>query len=217
MPEAWVRASCGLLAAVGPDLDDQLVEVGPLADAGVLDGVLHAGDRREDRVDRDDADRHVGALVLVAGGEAAADADFHLGLELDLAVEGADQLLLVDDLVLGIFGDVGGGDFALLVDRDAERLGVLVLEVAELDLLQVEDDVGDVLDDARERAELVLGTFDFHRGDGGTFEGGEQHAAQGVSNRVAVAGLEWFGGELGVGVGGGGLVFDESVRHLETS
>ena len=43
-------------ATVGPDLDDELVIVGALTDTGVLDGVLDASHRGEDRVDRDDAD-----------------------------------------------------------------------------------------------------------------------------------------------------------------
>jgi hypothetical protein len=34
---------------------------------------------------------------------------------------------------------------------------------------------------------------------------------------VAVSALEWLGGELGVGIGGGVLVPDEAVRELETS
>ena len=91
MAEAWVSASSGRDAAVGPDFEDQAVVVGALADAGALHGVTHAGHRREERVDGDDADGLVRLLVFVARAEAAADFDFELHLELLLLVERADD------------------------------------------------------------------------------------------------------------------------------
>src|SRR3954454_18609179 len=48
---------------VGLDVERELVVVGALADARLLDRVRHAAHGREDRVDRDDADRLVGRLV----------------------------------------------------------------------------------------------------------------------------------------------------------
>jgi len=57
MEEALVKGVVGRDASVGPNLEDQLVEVGDLADAGRLYGVLDEPDRREERIDRDDADR----------------------------------------------------------------------------------------------------------------------------------------------------------------
>src|SRR5262245_44089422 len=53
--------------AVGLDVERQLVVVRALPDARLLDGVGDAADRREDRVDRDDADRLVGRLVVLGG------------------------------------------------------------------------------------------------------------------------------------------------------
>ena len=53
--------------AVGLDLQDQLVIVGDLADAGLLDAVGDAADRRIDRIDRDQADRRVFRTVGEAG------------------------------------------------------------------------------------------------------------------------------------------------------
>src|SRR3954451_15182301 len=58
--------------AVGLDVERQLVVVGALADAGLLDRVGDAPHRREDRVDRDDADRLVGGLVVGRGAGATA-------------------------------------------------------------------------------------------------------------------------------------------------
>ena len=68
-------------AAVGPDLEDQLVVVGDLADAGVLHRVLDQAHGREEGIDRDDADRLLLLLVLLAGIIAAAGLDLDLGLE----------------------------------------------------------------------------------------------------------------------------------------
>ena len=58
------------------------------------------------------------------------------------------------------------------------------------EVLQVEDDVGDVLTNTLERRELVRDALDLHRGDGGSLEGREEHAAQRVAERVAEATIE---------------------------
>ena len=71
-------ASSGRDRPVGLDLERQLVVVGHLADARVLDPVVDLPDRREDRVDRDDADRQ--ALGALGGqvADAALDGEVHL-------------------------------------------------------------------------------------------------------------------------------------------
>ena len=78
-------------------------------------------------------------------------------------------------------------------------------------------DVGDILDDAVNRGELVHGAVDLDGGDGRAFERGEQHAAQRVADGVAVAGFKRFGDEFGVGFGGGCLFFGQPLGHFETS
>ncbi len=57
--------------------------------------------------------------------------------------------LMICDRLVG--DDVGGRDDALLVAFDADGLG-LVAEVLDDQALDVEDDVGDVLDDAGDGA-----------------------------------------------------------------
>jgi hypothetical protein len=74
---------------VGLDVDRELVVVGLLADAGGVHGVRHALDRREDRVDRDHADRLVRRLVVLRRRVAAAVADREVHLELGLLLERA--------------------------------------------------------------------------------------------------------------------------------
>ena len=65
--------------------------------------------------------------------------------------------------------------------------------------------------------EFVLRPGDLDRGDGSAFERGEQDAAQGIADGVAVAGFEGLGDELGVGFSGRALVFDERLRHFKTT
>ena len=84
--------------AVGLDLQGQLVVVGDLADAGVVDAVGDLAHRAVDRIDRDQADRRVLGLVLRRRHVAAADPRGHLDVELGLLVEVADDVVRVHDL-----------------------------------------------------------------------------------------------------------------------
>src|SRR5690606_34561622 len=87
----------------------------------------------------------------------------------------------------------------------------------EKDLLEVEDDLGNVLDHAGQAGELVERPLDLDRGDGGAFQRTEQDTAEGVAEGVPVAGLEGFGDEFRVGGGCGALVLLETVGHLEST
>ena len=82
----------------------ELVEVRALTDAGGVDAVGRAPDRREDRVDRDDADRLVLGLVVLGRRVAAAAADRQVHLELRLLLERRDRRLGVEDLDAGRAG-----------------------------------------------------------------------------------------------------------------
>src|SRR5499427_5274377 len=67
-------------AAVRPHLDRELIVVDALAQARGLDRVVHLRDRREQRIDRDHADRAVRALRVLVGRDVAAaavDLDLH--------------------------------------------------------------------------------------------------------------------------------------------
>ena len=123
---------------------------------------------------------------------------------------GIDQLDVLVEL------DVGGGDFAFLVDGEQEGLRVARVRLEE-DLLEVQDDVGDIFDDALDGGEFVHGALDLDGGDGGAFQGGKQHAAEGVADGMAVTGFKGLGDELGVGFGGGCVFFGQPLGHFETS
>src|ERR1700712_4401273 len=66
---------------LGLDVEDQLVEVGPLLDAGGLDLVADLHHRRVDRVDRDAADLGAGGLVLGGRDVSTTALDDELDLQ----------------------------------------------------------------------------------------------------------------------------------------
>ena len=72
---------------------------------------------------------------------------------------------------------------------------------AQRDALDVEHDVGDVLEHARERGEFVQHALDLHRGDGRALQRRQQHAPQRVAERQAEAALERLGDDGGDALG----------------
>ena len=94
--------------------------------------------------------------------------------------------------------------------RDAQGFDLAGVQL-ERNPFQVEDDVGGILDHARQRAELVLGAFDAHGGDGGALDRTHEHAAQADADCVAESALERRRRKLaeplgeGFGVGDGPL------------
>ena len=95
----------------------------------------------------------------------------------------------VEDLDVGVGLQVGGGDLGRALDVEAQRHG-LVAVADDDEVLEVQDDVGDVLDDAADGVELVERLVEADLGDGGAGDRREQHAAERVADGVAEAGLE---------------------------
>src|SRR5262249_33216260 len=96
--------------------------------------------------------------------------------------------------------DVGGLDDAALVSLDAEGAR-RIAGVLDHQALDVENDVGDVLDDAGDGADLVLHALDLDARDGAAFQAGQQDTAQTVADGDAEAGPERSGDELAVRIG----------------
>ena len=87
----------------------------------------------------------------------------------------------------------------------------------ELHFLEIENDVGHVLNDSGQCGELMLCPGNFYRGDRCTFERGKQDASEAVPNCMTVAGFERLGCELCISICGHALVFRESFWHFETT
>ncbi|MPN40192.1 hypothetical protein SDC9_187728 [bioreactor metagenome] len=98
--------------------------------------------------------------------------------------------------------DIRCGNRALLVHGQEQHLRFPVLGLEE-NLLQVQDDVGDVFHNAVDGGELVHGSIDLDGGNGRAFQRGEEHAPEGVANSMTITGFKRLGDELGVGWGCG--------------
>ena len=165
--------------AVGLDLDGQAVEVGHLADARVLDRVVDLAHGREDGVDGDDPDGQRLGRARRQVAHAALDGEVHLQGHV-VGVEGQERQLRVDDLDVGVLADVGGRDRAGagLDQAELHRMRGVALEAQ---LLDVEDDLGEILLDARDAGEFVVHVAHLDRGDGGALQGREQDAPERVA------------------------------------
>ena len=106
---------------------------------------------------------------------------------------------------------------------DQPELDRVRREALEAELLDVQDDLGDVFLDARDRGELLVHVADLDRRDGRALERGEQDAAEGVAEGDAVAGLQRPGLVLGVragfrdGLDLRGLEFDHGAGATSSS
>ena len=109
------------------------------------------------------------ALIFVTGGKTTANADFEFAIKLHLFIEGADDLVLIDDVVNVIGNDITGSDDAFPLDFDRQDAWLLFV-VAKFDFLQVQHDVGDIFHHARKAGEFVLHAGDADGSDGGTLE-----------------------------------------------
>jgi hypothetical protein len=79
----------------------------------------------------------------------------------------------------------------------------LVLLSSDHDLLDIEDDVDHILDNAGDGRELVLHTFDLQRGHGRTGDPGQQGSPKRIAEGVSETRFEWFDDEPGAGLGDG--------------
>ena len=109
-------------------------------------------------------------------------------------IERRNVLIGVDQLKVGRNEEVRAGDLAGTVDRD--RGGRLIggAESSENQALDVQDDVGDILDHVRDGRELMLGAIDLDRLDSSALKGRQQNAAQRIAQRVTVAALKRLNG-----------------------
>ncbi len=102
----------------------------------------------------------------------------------------------VEDVDLAGRGDEVRGDLTrtLTTEEDLDRR---VTRAAQHQLLEVEDDVGHVLLDTLDGAELVQHALDAHAGHRGAGDGRQQGAAQAVAQRVAKPWLQRLDAERG--------------------
>src|SRR6266852_625603 len=201
---------------VGPDLDSELVVVGDLTETSCFDEVVDLADGRVDGVDGNETEAEVTVEVLVGRDVAAAALEAHLHVDLTAFADGANVDVLVEDLDIAVGFDHAGGDDTGLVGTEVEGLGAFTGEL-EGNLLEVQDDVGRVFDDAGDGLELVQNAFDADCGYCSAFDGREKSAAKGVADGGTEAALKGLRGELAVLVGDCFGVDCETLGLLKTS
>ena len=201
---------------VRPDFQDQAVIIRAVADARGFHRITHPGHRREQRVNRHNANRLAGLLVFIAGAETAANFDREFHLKFFLLVQRANVLGGVDQFNVLVQLNIGGGNHTFLVN--GKQQGLLIARVRfELHLFQVQHNVGDVFGDAFDGGKLMHGTVHLQRGDGRALEGGQQHTAKRVTNGVAVTGFKRVGNKFRVGFSGRSFILLQPLGHFKTS
>ena len=122
----------------------------------------------------------------------------------------------IDDLDRLVVQDVGGRDDppAIAIDPDRPRRFGVVLDHQQLD---VQDQVGDVVDHAGNRGKLVLDAQDLDLGDRAPLEAGEENPPQAVADGVAEPAFERFDVKLAERVGQRLAVADDPAGQFEAS
>ena len=121
-------------------------------------------------------------------------------IQLTAVGDRSDDVLRVDQRELGGNVEIGTRHRARTLRRHMRR-GFLdiIVQCGEHKTLDIQDDIGDILDDAFGRRELMLHTLDLDGGGFRTIQRGEQNAAHAVAQRVAVATLERLENKSSVG------------------
>src|SRR5215510_5066801 len=99
-------------------------------------------------VDRDTPDAEILVEVLVRRNVAPAALDAHFHMELATLGHGRDVSVRLENLDVGVALNIASSDFASLVDPQRQCLGVVDMQF-QRNLLEIENDVGGVLDDTR--------------------------------------------------------------------
>jgi hypothetical protein len=82
-------------------------------------------------------------------------------------------------------------ELGLADDGESNFLGFVILNLTtQTDLLQLENNVGHVLDNSGERGELVVDTLDVHRCNCEALQGREEDTTQRIADGDAIAGFQ---------------------------
>jgi hypothetical protein len=125
-------------------------------------------------------------------------------------VKGTDDLIRVDNLHSSDFLYIRSSDCSGTSNVNRHIDGLAALGDEE-DLLEVQDDIGDVFNDSIDTLELVLHALDIDGGDRGSLNGAEQYPAKGIADGVSITGLKRFGMESGVCIARCVFDFNEAV------
>src|SRR5690606_7920349 len=136
------------------------------------------------------------------GGRLVTEATFDLQAHVDRCILGqvADHVVAVDDFDVVVDLDVGSGDNtgALLGQGHG---GAVAGMHTDRHILQVQQDFEHVLLQAFKGGVLVQHAVNLDFGNGEARDGRQQHASQGVAQRMPVTTLQRLDNDLGAGFG----------------
>ena len=141
------------------------------------------------RVDRDEAETKVLVKVLVGRNVATATLQPHLHVDLATLGDRANINIRVENLNVAVGFDHARSDHAGNIGAQVERLRPVAIQL-ERNLLQVQNDVGRILDNARDRLELMQYAFDSHGRNRRAFNRRKQRAPQSIADRRAKPALK---------------------------
>jgi hypothetical protein len=134
-----------------------------------------------DRIDGDIAERQVGVGVAIGDLVAASELEASLELQIAFLRQRRDVRGRVEDFDVRVILEVGGRHDTRALLFEVERFRTFTVKL-EGYLLEVENDVRHVLDDAGERRELVKNAFHANRRDSRPLDRGKQHAPERVTD-----------------------------------
>ncbi len=149
------------------------------------------------RIDGDVSKRQI--LVVVAVGSHIAPPRFqaHLDVQLAAFAHGCNRHVAIQHFDVGVGLNLPAQHLSRPVYLQPGHASTLT-DHLERYLLKIEDDVGGVFHHAWDGTEFVRHAFDTHRGNGGAFDGAQQHAAQSSSDGGPESALERLSGEHSV-------------------
>ena len=163
-----------------------------------------------------EAQAQIGVEVLVGGDVSATALQAHFHLQLAAFRNRGDIHVLVQNLDVAVGFNHAGGDNSRLVGTQIQRLGTFAREL-EWNLLEIQDDVGRVFDDAGDRLELVQHAFNANRGNCRALNGAQQRTAQGVADGCAKSPLKGLRAELAKCFGQRLGIDCQALRFLKSS
>jgi hypothetical protein len=153
--------------------------------------------------------------ILVGRDIAAAAFDDHFDIQLAVPVEGGNMNVRVQDLDVSVMDDVRRLGLGRALYLESYLFGLTPLDV-EGDALDIQDDVGHILDNTWDCGELVQDALDAQGRDGRAVDGGQQDPPQGVSDRDTVPALKRLRPEPAVFLGQGVVIALQELGSLKT-
>ena len=178
---------------VGPDFHGQFIILGVLTDTGRFNSVGYPFNRCVDGVCKDCTDALGTALVLLLVDVAADITAAVLGPQFHFQAGSLFQMgnfeILVEDFDLRRADNVTGCNCAWSLGRDLQAVYFIIFNLHD-QLLELQDDHGDIFPDTRDRCEFVINTINLDREYSGSRQGGQQDSAQCIPDRCAKSSLQ---------------------------